>query len=348
MPQSFTDSARIIAHEEFPFTGTYSAGWMKEPYDVYIEARQHRHALYPEKPLLVSEYGDWEYYAQNAGFNQQDWKDLLQEERNSRQPRHAGEKRMLQQALNIQEAHNDNLSTHAFADAYWVMFDYNRGMAPEHEYSGIMDICRIPKFSYYFFKSQRSYSPDQSFAEPMVFIASYWQPGESNGVRVFSNCEEVELFIDGQSAGRQKPDQNALTTHLSHPPFTFEISCTKSGTVKAVGYIADKKTADHAVSTASTPEHITLKADESGAPVTQNDVIFVYASIGDSNNTIVHTDSREVSFQVKGGTLLSPGKVNAQAGIATALVRTNPSGSTISITASSEGLKTQTMDIQIH
>lgn len=348
MPQSFTDSAQIIAHQEFPDTGTYSAGWVKEPYDVYIEARQHRHDLYPEKPLLVSEYGDWEYYAQNAGFNQQDWKDLLQEERNSRQPRQAGEKRMLQQALNIQEAHNDNRSTHAFADAYWVMFDYNRGMAPDHEYSGIMDICRIPKFSNYFFKSQRSYFPDQSFAQPVVFIASYWQPGESNGVRVFSNCEEVELFVDGQSVGRQKPDQNALTTHLSHPPFTFNTSCMQSGTVKAVGYITGKKAAEHTVSTASVPDHMTLQADESGAPLTQNDVIFVYASIRDGNQTVVHTDSRLVSFQVKGGSLLSPVKVNAQAGIATALVRTDTSGSTLGITASAEGMKTQTLDIQIH
>ena len=348
MPKSFTDSAQIIAHEEFPYTGTYSAGWTKQPYDVYIEARQHRHGLFPEKPLLVSEYGDWEYYAQNAGFNQQDWKDLLQEERNSRQPRQAGEKRMLQQALNIQEAHNDNLSTHAFADAYWVMFDYNRGMAPEHEYSGIMDICRIPKFSYYFFKSQRSYSPDRLFAEPVVFIASYWQPGESKGVRVFSNCEEVELFVDNKSMGRQKPDQNALTSNLYHPPFTFETSCTQPGTVKAVGYTAGKKAAEHAVTTASAPDHITLQADESGAPVTPNDVIFVYASIRDSNNTIVHTDSREVSFQVQGGSLLSPPKVDAQAGIATALVRTSASGSTFSITASAEGMKTQSLNIQIH
>ncbi|HEX2935495.1 MAG TPA: glycoside hydrolase family 2 TIM barrel-domain containing protein, partial [Bacteroidales bacterium] len=156
MPRSFTDSANIIAQEEFPYNGCYSAGWMRQSYDIYIEARQHRHGLHPDLPLLVSEYGDWEYYAQNAGFNQQEWKDLLEEERTSRQPRFAGEKRMLQQGLNIQEAHNDNLSTHAFADAYWVMFDYNRGMATDHEYSGIMDIFRLPKFSHYFFKSQRN------------------------------------------------------------------------------------------------------------------------------------------------------------------------------------------------
>jgi beta-galactosidase len=127
--KSFTDSAHIIAHEEFPYNGCYSAGWMRQSYDIYIEARQHRHGLHPELPLLVSEYGDWEYYAQNAGFNQQEWKDLLEEERTSRQPRFAGEKRMLQQALNIQKH-----ITITFLPMHLPMltgnFDYNRGMAP--------------------------------------------------------------------------------------------------------------------------------------------------------------------------------------------------------------------------
>jgi beta-galactosidase len=348
MPASFTDSAQIIAHEEFPYNGCYSAGWMLQPYDIYIEARQHRHNLYPEKPLIVSEYGDWEYFAQNAGFKQEDWKNLLDEERNSRQPRFAGEKRMLQQALNIQEAHNDNLSTHAFADCYWVMFDYNRGMAPQQEYSGIMDIFRLPKFSYYFFKSQRNYSASDQFAKPMVFIASYWQPGESKGVRIFSNCEEVELFVDGKSAGRKKPDNNSVTSNLFHPPFTFDVSCNKPGAIKAAGYINGKIASEYSVSTPSSPEHLSLKVDESGINPTRNDIIFVYAIINDQNNNTVNNDNREVTFKVDGARLIGPATVNAQAGIATALVRTDISSSDITVKASANELKSDSICIKIH
>lgn len=348
MPGSFTDSANRIAHEEYPYNSCYSAGWMRQSYDIYIEARQHRMGLYPEKPLLVSEYGDWEYFAQNAGFRQEDWEDLLPEERNSRQPRFAGEKRMLQQAMNIQEAHNDNLSTPAFADAYWVMFDYNRGMAPEQEYSGVMDIFRLPKFSYYFFKSQRSYSANDSFSRPMVFIASYWQPGISNAVRVYSNCQEVELFVDGKSAGRHQPDHNQMSINLIHPPFDFNISCLKPGVLKAVGYINGKAMAEYTVRTAEAPDHLSLEADISGKAPERNDLIFIYAKISDQHNTLVSQDSSEVSFKVEGASIIGPAKIKAQAGIGTILLRTGLTASEIRITANSPGIKTGELYLHIN
>lgn len=345
MPASFIDSANIIAHEEYPYNGSYSAGWVRQSYDIYIEARQHRHGLYPEKPLLVSEYGDWEYYAQNAGFNQQDWQDLMEAERTSRQPRESGEKRMLQQATNIQEAHNDNLSTHAFGDGYWVMFDYNRGMAPDLEYSGVMDICRLPKFSTYFFQSQRNIS-DSEFGKPMIFIASFWQPGISKGVRVYSNCDEVELFVDGISVGRQKPDKNNISNNLFHPPFSFNVNCDKPGSLKAVGYYNGKASAETAVSTAGEPENIKLVVDESGKTPASNDIIFVYAYITDKEGNTINTYNQEVTFTVEGAELMSPAKTQALGGIATALIRTKTTKGSATVTATANQLNTKSIQFQ--
>ncbi len=150
MPPEFVARTHAVAHEEYPGDQCFTAGWT-HGYDVFIGARQHGGCRDARgAPCLVSEYGDWEYYAMNAGLAQDAWQDLTPAESNSRQLRWQGERALLQQAANMQEAHDDNLGSGAFGDGLWVMFDYNRGYAPDLESSGCMDIFRIPKFSYHF------------------------------------------------------------------------------------------------------------------------------------------------------------------------------------------------------
>ena len=205
-----------------------------------MQARQHRlqHYSTPNQPYIVSEYGDWEYYAQNAGLNQDAWEGLKEEERTSRQLLNSGEKRLLQQALNLQEAHNDNFTVPAFADGYWVMFDYNRGYADDIESSGIMSLYRQPKYSYYFFQSQRSPEEvDNRYTSgPMVFIASDWQADSRPTVRVFSNAEQVKLYLNDTLIAQQTPDTDALSSHLAHPPFA-QISFRNTPATKRVSMI---------------------------------------------------------------------------------------------------------------
>ena len=327
MPDEFIRRTHAIGHEEYPGDQTFTCGWT-EGYDVFIQARQHGGCRdVTDRPCVISEYGDWEYYAQNAGLEQQAWADLAPDEANSRQLRWHGEAALLQQATNFQEAHNDNLKTIAFADGLWVMFDYNRGYAPDIESSGCMDLFRLPKFSRAFFRSQRPASESLPEAEsgPMIFIASYWTPGSSSDVRVFSNCDEVELRLNGELVERRRPDENRISTHLAHPPFTFQLKRFEPGTLEAIGYIGGRETARHAVRTPGPPERLELRLDESGRPFGADgkDVTFLHAEVKDASGTTVPDAWENVFFGATGGIqLVGANPFSSEAGIATILVQT--------------------------
>lgn len=337
MPEPFIDSLTAIAHNEYPGNQCFTAGWQPYGYDIYLQARQHRINHYEpklKKPYNVSEYGDWEYYAMNAGLNQDSWTGLLHEDRSSRQLRSANEVRLLQQATNIQEAHNDNLGTPAFADGYWVMYDYNRGYANDLEASGIMDIFRLPKPSYYFYKSQRN--AYDSFGKPIVYIANYWTEESPLEVRVFSNCDEVELFVNGKSKGRRKPDKNRISDNLEHPPFTFHLSEFQSGSIEAKAFIKDKLVTSHRRQTPKEASHVLVEMDLSGYPLESgtNDVIFAYAKVVDSNGTWIPSFNGSILFDIQGDAeLIGENPVTCEAGIASILVRAGENVNNIEVSA---------------
>jgi beta-galactosidase len=359
MDTAFMDEQNRILREEMPYQ-VYSAGWKDYPaYNLFIPARQH--ATPPdywnnykpgERPLFIAEYGDWEYYAQNAGFNQTEFKNLKEEERTSRQFRGDGEKRMIQQSLNYQEAINSNQKgKYLVGEANWLMFDYNRGYSPDIEASGISDIFRIPKFSYYFFQSQRrpvNLNLPGIQSGPMVHIASYWQQESPTAVKIFSNCEEVELYLNNRIITRQKADKDNYSTNLDYPPFTFNITKFEKGTLIAKGFIQGKEAASDTVRTPEEPNSIALSYDLSGKPLSKDgkDVVFVYAKLTDKNGTLCSINGTSISFSVEGGgKLIGDNPAKTEAGIATILVETAP-GKVPLIKVTAKGFSSSELKIQ--
>jgi beta-galactosidase len=352
MSKAYMDTANKMVHRELPFKDTYSSGWRDYAFDVFNPARQHLKA--PDyfkkynhpKPLLLAEYGDWEYYAQNAGFNQKEYADLKSGERSSRQLRTDGQERLLQQALNFQEAHNDNLYGPGVGDVTWLMFDYKRGYASDLESSGNMDIFRLPKFSFYFYQSQNGpKSDDKGFGKPMLFIANYWNDPKQKNVKIYSNCQKVELFLNGHSLGVQKPDTDKYSKNLIHPPFTFHPSVYEPGTLTAVGYMDGKKTITKSVSTPGEAYKLVLKPDISGKAlaVGKNDAIFIYAFITDKNGTVVPGAANSIKFSVESaGSIIGPSEINAEAGIATIVLKAGEKPGKLIIKATSPALKGNT------
>jgi beta-galactosidase len=356
MEKPFMAELNQILDQEFPFY-SISCSWIDDSsYDLFIPARQHAKAsVYwnsyqnGTKHILVAEYGDWEYYAQNAGFQQKSFSDLKEEERTSRQLRSAGEKRLLQQAFNFQEASNSNhQGKQIIGEANWLMFDYNRGYSPDLESSGIADIFRIPKFSYDFYKSQAS--PLDSLRDPRLesgynlSIASFWTPESPLDVTIFGNVEEVELYVNDSLIGHQKPTVNSFSEHLNHPPFHFQVSKFIPGTLKAVGYANNKEVAFHQVFTPGIPNGMNVDIATEGIPISkdQMDIVFVRAFVT-SDETLVPSAEEEFTFKIikgKNATLIGENPVKSEAGIASILLKTEGFHDEIHIEASSPKLGT--------
>ncbi|NRT14959.1 beta-galactosidase [Flavobacterium sp. 28A] len=345
MPIFFMEELNKRVHEEYPGSQAFSSGWMPEVYDIYFQSRQHRilhgNENHADKPYFVSEYGDWEYYSSNGGLNQDKMPKGLRLEKSSRHLRAEGEKALVQQAYNLQESHNDNLATGVMGDGYWVMYDYNRGYHDEIEASGIMDIFRLPKFGYDFYASQKS--PKEAI---VLKIASYWNADSNLDVKVLSNCDQVELFLNGKSIASQKPDVDKNTTKISHAPFTFKIPSFQVGELKAVGYIDGKEVKQVSVKTPEAPHKLKIWFDESGKKPQSNvnDVIFVYIAAVDKNGTVVPTFDKKIDFVINGDAeVMNVGPITAEAGIATALVRIGSKSGKIAFEAAIANLKGNTV-----
>ena len=342
MPEFFMERLNAIVHQEFPGEKVYTAGWKDYAYDVYFQARQHKikHNDYDHKhtkPYAVSEYGDWEYYSNNAGLNQDKLDKTLRFEKSSRQARAFGESRLLNQLNNIHESHNDNFTTPAFADSYWVMYDYNRGYHPDIEYSGVSDIFRIEKPAYYFYKSQREPSE-----EVVLNIATFWTKKSPTDVKVLSNCDEVAFYLNDKLIGKQKPDTDKNSTKIPHPPFTFKLKKFKAGTLKAIGFINGKQVAEAVVHSPKKAKKLKVWLDESGKKPQAgvNDVLFAYIAAVDENGTIIPDFSERIDLKIDGDfEIMNTDKITAEAGIGTALIRIGAKKGTCKIKAQSGNLK---------
>lgn len=347
MPVDFMKKSHEIVHSELPFRDIFTCGWMDTIYDVFIPARQHAeppdywNKYAKPKPIFIAEYGSWEYYAQNAGFHQTEFKDLKPVGRSSRQLRGYGARQLLQQAFNFQEAYNDNLNGPAIGNSNWVMFDYNRGCATDIESSGIMDIFRLPKFTFWFYKSQAD-------DEPVCFIAGYNTTASAKYVRVFSNGDSVALYRNGVLISAQKPDRNSNTTNLSHPPFTFAMDTFETGTLKAEAFKNGKSWSDYSITTAGKAANLSLEADLSNRELRADggDIIFIYASVTDLTGNVRYDSTLPVHFMVEGdASLVGDNPVNAEAGIATILLKAGSTPGKIVVKAESGALNSASMEI---
>jgi beta-galactosidase len=162
----------------------------------------------------------------------------------------------------------------------------------------------------------------------MVFIANYWRDSSTTNVIVYSNCDNVELRLNNVLITNGEKEQNENSTHLLRPPFIFKIDEYIPGRLDAVGFIKGKPVARTSrLTPGKIHHHLGIEIDFSGKPLTNNDIVFVYAYIYDDNNTVIPDADDLVQFSLSNSHdqafFIGDNPVRAEAGIATILLKTN-------------------------
>lgn len=131
---------------------------------------------------------------------------------------------------------SDRLYPFTMGQYIWTGFDYIGEPTPYHtrnSYFGQIDTAGFCKDSYYVYKAAWT-----SREKPFVYVFPYWNfnPGQMIDVRVVSNMDRVELFLNGKSLGKRSLNHTGGTGFIADFKVPYEEGC-----LKAVAYDEEGK-----------------------------------------------------------------------------------------------------------
>ena len=176
---------------------------------------------------------------------------------------------------------------------FWTGFDYRGEPSPygwpavTSQY-GIVDLCGFPKDIFYYLKSWWG-------DKPVLHIAAHWNwPEDSEkekSIKVYSNCDEVELFLNEESLGKKQMEVNGhLEWKVNYSP----------GVLKAVGSDEGEVIITRKVETTGIPNKIDMHTDNANLKADGKDVSVITILVKDSEGRIVPTAMNELAFGLEG------------------------------------------------
>jgi len=157
---------------------------------------------------------------------------------------------------------------------------------------GTCDLANFEKDLYYLYQSQWT-------TEPMVHILPHWthpvmKAGTEIPIWAYSNCDEVELFLNGKSLGKKTPG-----TKWQEMQCQWLVGWTP-GTIQAVAYNGGKKVAEKTIRTADEPAKIKLSIDGEPLSTSGKDIVQVRAAFFDAKGEFYPYGENRVFFKVYG------------------------------------------------
>jgi beta-galactosidase len=179
----------------------------------------------------------------------------------------------------------------------WTGFDYRGEPTPYdwpciNSHFGILDAAGFPKDNFWLYQSWWT-------ERPMVHLLPHWnwrgREGQEIDVRAYTNAEEVELLLNGQSLGRQKIAPFAgLKWKVKYAPGALAARAFRGGTVVA----------ETRVETTGAPAALRLTSDRALLRADGEDVAAVTVAVVDAEGRVVPTANVPVAF-----TLGGPGRI---------------------------------------
>ena len=175
-------------------------------------------------------------------------------------------------------------------------------------YFGIVDLAGFPKDRYYLYRSLWNKE------DHTLHVLPHWtwpgREGKVTPVFVYTDYPEAELFVNGQSQGRQRKltatqskalegkDSLALQRRFR---LIWDSVKYEPGELKVVAYDAMGKVADtKIVRTAGKPHHLELVPDRTSLQADGKDLAYITVRIVDKDGNLCPADNRLVRFTVKG------------------------------------------------
>src|SRR6266496_6137643 len=236
----------------------------------------------------------------------------------------------------------------------WTGFDYIGEPTPyswpaRSSYFGIVDLAGFPKDVYYLYQSLFT---DKTMLH--IFPHWNWKAGQTIDVwAYYNNADEVELFLNGKSLGVKKKtgdDLHVMWRVVDEP-----------GTLKAVSHKNGKVVLTKEIKTAGAPAKIILSADRKTIKADGNDLSFVTAKIVDKDDNLIPDADNFVKFNVSGEGFIAgvdngsetsmesfkAGERKAFNGMCLAVIQSKEKAGNIKLTATSEGLSSASIIIDV-
>ena len=227
----------------------------------------------------------------------------------------------------------------------WTGFDYRGEPTPYrwpciNSHFGIMDTCGFPKDNYYYYQAWWS-------DRPVLHLLPHWnwpgKDGQDIAVWCYSNCDAVELLLNGRSLGQKPMPRNAhLEWSVPYAPGVLEARGVKGGRVVAS---TRAETTGSAAKLLLAPDRGKISADG-------GDVSMVTVSIADAQGRVVPTADSEVDFEATGGRIIGVGSGDPSSheadkasrrkafnGLCMVIVQSTTDAGPIRLTATSPGLE---------